>query len=210
MSDFFRNLGQAICSDPTLRHYFRDTINANLSDHLGPPKMAKDSAMRRIMAKDQADMPVRGAASYGAVDQEEDDPDDDNDNDAPVSLNSDDCMLLVQKCIEGLDPDERDAFMEALSNYFQQDMSTGGNNSPTNTNAMDRRRRKGARDGVVTGAVNAATKAVNTGSRVSQGGPVFGDRRRRGAQDSNITNRMLNASNFTKKWGKLTNHISVR
>jgi hypothetical protein len=162
--------------------------------------MAKDSAMRRVMAKDQADMPVRGAASYGAVDQE-DDPDD---NDAPVSLNSDDCMLLVQKCIEGLDPDERDAFMEALSNYFQQDMSTGGNNSPTNTNAMDRRRRKGARDGVGSAAVNA----VNTANRVATGGKVF-DRKRPG-MDANLSNRMLNASNFTKKWGKLTNHISVR
>jgi hypothetical protein len=196
MSDFFRNLGQAICSDPTLRHYFRDTINTNLSNHLGPPKMAKDSAMRRVMAKDQADMPVRGAASYGAVDQE-DDPDD-TDNDAPVSLNSDDCMLLVQKCIEGLDPDERDAFMEALSNYFQQDMSTGGNNSPTNglppnnKEAMDRKRR--ARD-----------------QNVPPPGPMPSmDRRRRGAQDANLSNRMLNASNFTKKWGKLTNHISVR
>jgi hypothetical protein len=170
----------------------------------------KEPPMRHrhpLLARDQAEMPVRGATSYGGMDQDpddDDDDDDDDDTDGPVSLSAADCYTLLMKCVANLQGQEKDAFLEQVANYFQSPDDPGNGVTPTNTNAMDRRRRKGARDGLGSAAVNA----VNTANRAATGGKVF-DRKRPG-MDANISNRLLNASNFTKKWGKLTNHISVR
>jgi hypothetical protein len=80
--------------------------------------------LRGGMARDQApgSMPPRGAESYPGLDQEED-------PNGGQMLDAEACMHLVQKCLAGLQGDERDKFMEALANMFRTDSGTGNGGS---------------------------------------------------------------------------------
>lgn len=178
-SNFFLELGKNVATElaapsgrypnNTQRREHLSTILTNtLANHLNrPPTTAKDQNFNPT--------PARGR-NYGAVDQ--DDPE-------PVSLSGSDCFTLLQKCIDGLDGDERDAFMEQLANMLQSDDDPGTGNvgngvPPNNKEALDRRRRKGGRDQMPAPA------------------PMAGDRRRRPGMDGAI--RGLNTSNFLKRW----------
>jgi hypothetical protein len=207
--NFFTNLGQSICRDPTLRQYFRGTIGETLNRHLQPPPGAQDAAfkektmtpnMRRILARDQSfsgasgapvhsratdqSMPPRGSTSPTNFDQ--DDP-----NGNPCT--AEECLTFVQMLINGFtDPDEKQQFIEGLSNivtgsgYGTLQITHMPNGNGRNGNGD----RRPAKDGVV---------GKNAGAL---------DRNRRPAQDAAI--RSLNSSNFARRWGSTTTAMSIR
>jgi hypothetical protein len=70
---------------------------------------------------DQApeEMPPRGRTTNSAEDQEGEEPN--------GKLSGSDCLMLVQRCLAGLDPEERDNFVEGLSNLLQSDQGMDEN-----------------------------------------------------------------------------------
>jgi hypothetical protein len=107
-SDFFSELGKATARQlaQTLDHR-RARANADrlLSDHLGQP-----------MARDQ-NLDPRGSQNYPA------DQDDPNETNGAQMLDAEACLHLVMKCISGLRDEEKDKFVEGLSNLLQSDGS---------------------------------------------------------------------------------------
>jgi hypothetical protein len=144
MPDFFTTLGKNVAqalSSPDGRERLGNTLRATLDEHL-----------HGTMARDQS--LARRALPTGPRYGDQDDP-------LASPLDADSCMLVVQKCIAGLDGEERDKFLEALANFFQTEGNVNGDEGLRNNNrgALDRRSRSGHRT-----AQDSAIQALNAQS----------------------------------------------
>jgi hypothetical protein len=132
---------------------------------------AMPSAMRPRYARDQDpnEMPMgNGNADPGCIDAES-------------------CMLFVQKLLDGLDGDQREAFLTMLADMLSQDAPNGTGNVPSNNSGSLDRGMRQARD--------------------SRRPPVRDNGLRKPAQDAAIT--ALNGRAFQSRWGELTRGVET-
>jgi hypothetical protein len=178
----------------------RDVMKSLFAPEPRGERLAMDSRLSRrpnrhpmLLARDQS-MPEPAGMQYNQ-DQDPDDP-----NGGGNMLDANACLLLVTKCIQGLDGEERDKFVEGLSNLLQSDAMDGnleilhrsngnGNGGRANMPPYGNGGNGSNGNGLRSNNQGAIDRTRRNGAR---------DNRRPGAMDANI--RALNTSNFLKRF----------
>jgi hypothetical protein len=187
---FFQKLARRALQEvrnPTGRYGNNHHEVANL---LGVKPMSP--VMQRILAHDQADMPVRGEQSYGGFDQ---DP-----SAAPIS--GSDCLQFLKLCLAKLQGPEREDFLMGLTDLLSTEEGasdgvlqlTHGNGIKRNGNGDDNAYM--TRTGIE-GRNRSNTQDNGVRPGTNQGALDRG-RGRRPAQDAAI--RSLQASSFARRF----------